>query len=165
MLLCDGIVRPLWHTDGLPINVGRAQHITPPHTRRQVLDRDRTCVHPTCESTTHLEVHHIHDWINGGHTNTCNLAALCPKEHDALHRGEFTITGNANIPGDLKFYDSRGRPIPNTGTPNPPNRPPPAPPPGKKYTHPTGERLDTRWLTFTEPPTPAASDNGTVPAC
>jgi hypothetical protein len=152
VLLCDGIVRPLWHTAGLPINVGRAHHITPPHTRRQVLDRDRTCVHPTCESTTHLEVHHIQDWIKDGHTNTDNLTALCPKEHDALHRGEFTMTGNANIAGNLKFYDARGRQIPNTGKPNAPNSPPPAPPPGKKYTHPTGERFDTRWLSFSEAP-------------
>jgi HNH endonuclease len=157
VLLCDGIVRPLWHTAGLPVNVGRAHRIVPPHTRRQVLDRDRTCVHPACEATTHLEVHHIHDWLKHGRTETSNLAALCPKEHDALHRGEFTMAGNPNIPGDLKFYDNRGRHIPNTGKPNPPNRPPPAPPPGKKYTHPTGERLDTRWLTFTEAPTPATA--------
>jgi hypothetical protein len=43
---------------------------------------------------------------------TNNLTALCPKEHDALHRGEFTMTGNANIAGNLKFYDARGRQIP-----------------------------------------------------
>ena len=156
-LLCDGIIRPLWHTAGLPINVGRTHYIVPPHTRRQVLDRDRTCVHPACESTTHLEVHHIQDWLDDGHTITPNLVALCPKEHDALHRGDFTMTGNPDIPGDLKFYDTRGRQIPNTGKPNPPNRPPPAPPPGKKYTHPTGERFDGRWLAFTEAPAPAVN--------
>ncbi|MEP7115271.1 MAG: DUF222 domain-containing protein [Ilumatobacteraceae bacterium] len=155
VLLCDGIVRPLWHTEGLPINVGRARYIVPPHTRRQVLDRDRTCVHPACESTTHLEVHHIQGWLQDGLTETKNLAALCPREHDALHRGEFTMAGNPDIPGDLTFYDSRGRPIPSSGKPNAPNGPPPAPPPGRKYAHPTGERFDTRWLQFSEAPTPA----------
>ncbi len=156
-ILCDGIVRPLWHTAGLPINVGKTMYIVPPHTRRQVLDRDRTCLRPGCNATTHLEVHHLHDWLKGGTTDTSNLGALCPSDHDALHRGEFTITGNPDIPGDLKFHDRYGRPIPGIAKPNPPNGPPPAPPPDKKYTHPTGERFDTRWLQFTEAPLEVAS--------
>jgi hypothetical protein len=150
VLMCDGVVQPLWHTNGKPINVGRAHYIVPKHTRRMVLDRDRTCTHPACDATTHLEVHHIKEWLQQGPTDMDNLTVLCPKEHDALHRGEFTMVGNPNIAGDLKFYDSRGRLILNAAKPNPPNGPPPAPPPGKKYNHPTGERFDTRWLQFTE---------------
>ena len=132
-LLCDGIVQPLWHTNGVPVNIGRAQHIVPAHTRRLILDRDRCCLRPGCNATTHLEVHHLVHWINGGTTDSCNLGGLCPSDHDALHRGEFTITGNADIPGDLKFYDRHGRLIPGVGTPQPPTGPPPKPPPGKKY--------------------------------
>ncbi|MEP7114902.1 MAG: DUF222 domain-containing protein [Ilumatobacteraceae bacterium] len=154
VLLCDGIVQPLWHTGGLPINVGRARYIVPPHTRRQVLDRDRTCLKPGCQASTHLEVHHIWDWLKGGPTQTNNLGALCDHHHDALHRGEFIMIGNPDIPGDLNFYDRNGRPIPNSGTPNRPTGPPPAPPPGKKYGHPTGERFDTRWFQLIEPPPP-----------
>jgi hypothetical protein len=115
-----------------------------------VLDRDRTCTHPACNAATHLEVHHIEDWRKGGSTNTANLAALCPREHDALHRGEFSMRGNPDVPGDLEFFDRHGRLIPGRGAPNPPDAPPPAPPPGKKYHHPTGERFDTRWLQFSE---------------
>jgi len=152
VLVCDGIVRPLWHTDGLPINVGRAIHIVPPHTRRAVLDRDRCCLRPGCNATTHLEVHHLHHWLHGGTTDTCNLGSLCPQDHDAHHRGEFTMTGNPNIPGDLKFFDRNGRLIPGVATPHLPNGPPPAPPPGKKYAHPTRERVDTRWFQLAEPP-------------
>jgi len=154
VLLCDGIVRPLWHTNGRPINVGRAVHIVPPHTRRAVLDRDRCCLRPGCHATTHLEVHHLMEWSKGGRTNTSNLGGLCPSDHDALHRGEFTITGNADIAGDLKFHDRHGRLIPGVAKPNPPTGPPPAPPPGKKYTHPTGERFESRWLQFTQAPVP-----------
>jgi Domain of unknown function (DUF222)/HNH endonuclease len=152
VLCCDGVVQPLWHTGGLPVNVGRARYIVPPHTRRCVLDRDRTCRHPSCSSTTFLEVHHIVDWLKGGRTDMCNLVALCPKHHDAYHRGEYRMSGNPDIPGQLRFYDARGRPIPNAAVANLPTGPPPAPPPGKRYAHPTGERFDTRWLNFTAAP-------------
>ena len=76
----------------------------------------------------------------------------CPSDHDAHHRGEFTITGNPDTPGDLKFYDRYGRQIPGIATPHPPTGPPPAPPPGKHYDHPTGERFDTKWFQLTEAP-------------
>jgi hypothetical protein len=144
----------LWHTNGLPVNIGRAQHIVPDRTRRLVLDRDRVCLRPGCNTATHLEVHHLHHWTKGGTTDTWNLGALCPRDHDAHHRGEFTITGNHDNPGDLKFFDRHGRQIPGVAKPTPPNTPPPAPPPCKKYLHPTGERFDTRWLQFTQAPVP-----------
>ncbi|HEY4608418.1 MAG TPA: DUF222 domain-containing protein, partial [Ilumatobacteraceae bacterium] len=73
VLLCDGVVRPLWLTEGKPINVGRTVYIVPPHTRRVVLDRDRTCRYPGCSATTHLEVHHIHPFVRGGRTDTKDL--------------------------------------------------------------------------------------------
>jgi hypothetical protein len=155
-LCCDGIVRPLWHTDGLPVNVGRAKYIVPTHTRNCVLDRDRTCRHPSCTCTTFLEVHHILEWLKNGGSDMDNLVALCGRHHHAYHRGQFRMTGNPNVPGQLRFYDVRGRPIPNAATPNPPTGPPPAPPPGKRYNHPTGERFDTRWLNFTDAPASAA---------
>ena len=79
------------------------------HTRRQILDRDRSCLRPGCNATTHLEVHHIQDWLDGGPTQTSNLGALCDHDHDALHRGEFTMVGNPDVPGDLQFFDRRGR--------------------------------------------------------
>ena len=99
---CD----PLWHTGGIPVNVGRAQYIVPAHTRRCILDRDRCCRHPSCNNTTHLEIHHIIEWLRGGMTDMNNLVALCGKHHHAYHRGEFTMAGNANIPGALRFYNA-----------------------------------------------------------
>jgi hypothetical protein len=117
----------------------------------RVLDRDRTCRYPGCHATTHLEVHHIEPFP-AGPTEMFNLAGLCPHDHDAHHRGEFTMHGNADIPGDLKFYDRHGRQIPDAGIPNPPT----GPPPGKRYHHPTGERFDSRWLQLSDQPTPVA---------
>jgi hypothetical protein len=146
LLCCDVVIRPLVHENGVPVNVGRARHIVPPHTRRLILDRDRTCRHPGCNARTFLDVHHIIEWIKGGSTDLENLCTLCPKHHAAYHRGEFSITGNANIPNGLRFYDARGRPIGPTGKPIWPNRPPPTP--AKAYIHPLGERLESRWLQF-----------------
>jgi hypothetical protein len=55
------------------------------------------------------------------------------------------MAGNANVPGDLRFYNARGQPIPNGAAPNPPTGLPPPMPTGKKYAHPTGETFDARW--------------------
>ena len=132
-------------TDCRSTSAGR--YIVPAHTRRAILDRDRTCRHPGCTAHTHLQIHHIIEWLQNGMTDTDNLAALCSKHHHAYHRGEFSMAGNPNIAGQLRFYDARGRPIPDTAIPNPPTGPPPQP--DIAYTHPTGERFETLWLNLT----------------
>jgi hypothetical protein len=58
-LTCEGILQPVWHTGGAPVNVGRAQRIVPARTRRLVEDRDRGCRYPGCAATAHVECHHI----------------------------------------------------------------------------------------------------------
>ncbi|MEO5899249.1 MAG: HNH endonuclease [Ilumatobacteraceae bacterium] len=166
-ITCDGSVRPLWSTAGLPVDLGRTQHVVPRRTRIVVEDRDRVCRHPTCTSNTHLQIHHITHWTKGGATDTNNLACLCSRHHHAHHRGEFTITGNADDVhdggdgvdsgdgggggGGLTFHDARGNVIRSCGVPNPPGERPP-PQPTSPYAHPTGERLELRWLSFTPPP-------------
>jgi hypothetical protein len=156
LVLCDGVVQPLWTTEGLPINVGRRRRIVPPATRIVVEDRDRVCRHPTCIVAEGLEVHHIVHW-NGpqnGETNTENLCCLCQRHHKAHHRGEFTITGNADDPGGLRFIDRSGKLIEPCGTPTPPGTAPP-PVPTEPYQHPTGERLQKQWIHFSPPPEPS----------
>ena len=139
-LTCDGHLVPLWHTDGTPVSVGRAQRVAPPHTRRVIADRDRGCRFPGCGATTHVEQHHIVHWAEGGPTDLPNLVSLCPFHHDAHHRGEYTFSGNANLPDGLSFVDGSGRSI-SPGSPRPPGRPPPTKLDGRRYRHPTGERL------------------------
>jgi hypothetical protein len=156
-LTCEGILQPVWHTQGAPVNVGRAQRIVPTRTRRLVQDRDRGCRFPGCATTTYLECHHLIHWADGGPTDTYNLACLCPFHHDGHHDGDFTIQGNADHPTGLTFTTKTGHPIrpgptfttptthpsnpapPTSNTPS--DRQPPARPPD-----PPGP---------TEPPTPA----------
>jgi hypothetical protein len=163
-LTCDGILQPVWHTQGAPVNVGRAQRIVPTRTRRLVEDRDRGCRFPGCPST-HVECHHLIHWVDGGPTDTWNLASICPFHHDAHHDGDFTIAGNADDPGGLTFTTRQGYsirpgptfttpidPPPPTTAPDSPDSPLPAPdPPRILYRGPTGESLDLGWITFSEP--------------
>jgi Domain of unknown function (DUF222)/HNH endonuclease len=164
-LTCDGTLQPVWHTQGAPVNVGRAQRIVPTRTRRLVEDRDRGCRFPGCAATTHVECHHLIHWADGGPTDTPNLAALCPFHHDAHHDGEFTISGNADDPDGLRFTSRGGFPIrPGPAFTTPTDTPsaqgssgasPPAGPPVTTYRGPSGDKLSLRWVTFDEPREPA----------
>jgi len=125
-LTCDGILQPVWHTQGAPVNVGRAQRIVPARTRRLVEDRDRGCRYPGCPATAYVECHHVTHWIDGGPTDTWNLASLCPFHHDSHHNRDYTITGNADHPNGLAYTTRHGNPItpgPTFTTPNPPGAP------------------------------------------
>lgn len=157
-LVCDGEVQPVWRTAGRPVSIGRASRVVPDHTRRQVLDRDRVCRTPGCTCRIGLEVHHVVQWTAGGPTDLGNLAALCADHHTRHHRGEFTIEGDADVPDGLVFRRRTGGVIQAHRPPAPPGGAvPPAPPPGHAYRHPTGERLDTSCVVFSEPARPTAA--------
>jgi hypothetical protein len=183
-LTCDGIVQPVWHTQGAPVNIGRAQRIVPTRTRRLVEDRDRGCRFPGCSATAHVECHHLIHWADGGTTDTCNLCCLCDFHHDTHHDGEFTIVGNADDPAGLAFTSKGGFPIRpgptfTTSARIPPALIPPAlisasdaslkgssaptspAPPGRTppitpYRGPSGDKLSLRWVTFDQPREPAS---------
>jgi hypothetical protein len=134
---CDASVRLIINRDGRATSVGRKHRSVPDHTRLAVETRDGgACVIPGCTATRGLEVHHLRHWEDGGPTDTHNLACVCGAHHRAIHRGEITISGNANIPGGLTVTNRWGRPF----TAQPP-KPPPTPPPTGTWRHPTGEHL------------------------
>jgi hypothetical protein len=92
--LTDGVLQPVWETDGRPVSVGRTMRILPPRSRRLIEDRDRGCRFPGCTATRFVEIHHLHDWARGGATDVDNQISLCPFHHDASDRGDFRITGD-----------------------------------------------------------------------
>ncbi|MDJ0767866.1 MAG: DUF222 domain-containing protein [Ilumatobacter sp.] len=143
-LLCDGVVQPVWEQEGLPTSVGRTQRIVPDRTRRVIERRDRGCRVPGCTATRFVEIHHIIHWLDGGPTDTWNLVSLCPKHHRLHHQGGLGIKGDADAEDGLLFTDDRGNVIERCGRPRPPTDPPEVP--AGRYLHPTGERLDMRWL-------------------
>ncbi|GAA1901695.1 HNH endonuclease signature motif containing protein [Lapillicoccus jejuensis] len=94
---CDGTAQAVHERDGVPISVGRALRIVPDRTRRLVEDRDRGCRYPGCSTTRHLEVHHLDHWADGGRTDLDRLVCLCPRHHDAHHRGEYRMSGDPTL--------------------------------------------------------------------
>lgn len=87
--MCDGQVRPVWTTGGLPVNVGRSQHIVSLHTRLLVENRDRMRRRPTCASTHGLEVHHVIPWAPADRWAQRHLESrqsVPPRSHRASSR-------------------------------------------------------------------------------
>lgn len=154
-MTCDVVLQPVWETDGAPVNVGRSQRTVPARLRRLLDDRDRGCRYPGCPAIGHTDKHHIIHWLHGGPTDTCNLLSLCPGHHDAHHRGEFTITGNADLPEDhpdaVRFHRTADRTPIAYRHPQPTS--PAAPlPAGTPYVGPTGERMYARNVEFIRRP-------------
>ncbi|MGK5115784.1 DUF222 domain-containing protein, partial [Geodermatophilus sp. CPCC 205506] len=88
-LACDAtLTRLVLDPDGLPLDVGRTARVVPPHLRRAVEHRDRSCVFTGCGAPTHwCDVHHLLEWINGGPTSLDNSALLCERHHTKVHHG------------------------------------------------------------------------------
>jgi hypothetical protein len=88
-LACDGsITRVVIGPEGQPLDLGRTKRVSPPHLRRAVEHRDRSCVFAGCEAPAHwCDVHHLLEWINGGETSLDNSALLCERHHSKVHHG------------------------------------------------------------------------------
>lgn len=148
-ITCDGLLTPVFHKDGLPISVGRIQHIVPTRTRKIVLLRDGGCAVPGCGATRHLDIHHITHWSNGGSSDTPNLIALCGHHHRMHHHGRLDITGDADA-ASVVFRNEHGTNLANDGPrPTPPSGPPPEP--AGDYAPPLCERLDMNYVCFIHP--------------
>ncbi|NYJ73978.1 HNH endonuclease signature motif containing protein [Allobranchiibius huperziae] len=140
---CDGLVQPVWETEGSPVNVGRAQRIVPRRTRRLVEDRDGGCRHPGCFATHHVECHHVTHWADGGDTDLNGLISLCPYHHDRHHCGDFAIEPVQGRPGRFRFLDRGGVPLgPVPGIPPDPGIEAGAAP----YRGASGEALHPDWV-------------------
>jgi len=170
-LTCDGALRPLWVTEGHPVNVGRALRIVPDRTRRLVEDRDRGCRFPGCASTAFVQIHHVIHWVDLGPTDTPNLVSLCPHHHDRHHAGDFDIRGDADLPDGLTFTNRRGHPIRPAPAYRPPAKdhaPDPGSPPDCSSADPTSPPDSARSADPGSPPRPgdngAASGHAGVPS-
>jgi hypothetical protein len=88
-LACDAtITRLTLGPDGLPMDVGRTARVVPPHLRKAVEHRDRSCVFAGCGAPSHwCDVHHLLEWINDGETSLENSALLCERHHTKVHHG------------------------------------------------------------------------------
>ena len=150
-LLCDATCEVWFQREGKVIGSGRATRTIGRRLRRALEHRDRCCVVPGCGATRGLHAHHIRHWEDGGATDLSNLVLVCPYHHRAHHRGELTITGNAD---NLTVTDSDGDLLHGGSLARPPTTPPPAVPP---YPGPTGERAHWWWYQPFQPPPPTTN--------
>lgn len=151
---CDGVLKPVWETEGVPVSVGRSQRIVPERTRKLIEDRDGGCRYPGCSTTAFLENHHLIHWSNGGVTDFDSLISLCPSHHKQHHAGIFTIEGDPGLDKELRFYNRHGRRIARY-VPEEPPPPPDRPPPIREGIR--GESYDSLSVEFGQPPEPVAS--------
>lgn len=144
--ISDGVVQPVWETQGRPVSVGRAMRILPQRSRRLIQDRDRGCRFPGCTASRFVEIHHLHDWADGGPTDDDNPVSLCPFHHDAVGRGDYHLAGDPTRLDGLVVSTRHGLPV-RPPTPAelaaPPGGDPPAAPGTAAYQPPTGE--PARW--------------------
>ena len=103
-------------TDGVPLSLGRRRRLWSIHQRRAVTVRDHgRCRWPGC-GRTHVDIHHLLAWEDGGRTDIDNGLTACPRHHTMLHEGYFT-TGS--VTSELTFYQPNGRPIGTSAVPSP----------------------------------------------
>jgi hypothetical protein len=151
---CDATLRLLLEGDAGPVALGRRCRTVPTTQRRIIEARDRGCRVPGCAATRWLHVHHLVHWEDGGPTDPSNLLCLCPAHHRAHHRGELTIEGDPTAADGLVVTDPRsGRVLTGLAGPSPPTGPPAEEAqrlgvPEPDWRHPSGERLDRRWVMF-----------------
>jgi hypothetical protein len=76
----------------MPLSVGRATRIIPPHIRTALRLRDQGCRFPGCDRPPGwTDGHHIIHWPDGGPTELDNLVSLCRPHHRRVHEQGWRI--------------------------------------------------------------------------
>jgi hypothetical protein len=106
---CDATVALAVDDDeGRTMYEGRSRRDPSGPQRREVRRRDRHCRFPGCANVTFTNTHHIKRWKpDRGPTDLNNLCLLCVHHHHLVHRGDWTMSGNANE--ELTFVGPSGR--------------------------------------------------------
>jgi Domain of unknown function (DUF222)/HNH endonuclease len=102
----------------LPLDIGAATEVIPPHLRRAVVLRDKHCAFAGCaRPPAACHVHHIIPRSQGGTTSLANCILLCPFHHlIVIHRWHWTIrlhpdgTTTATSPDQAKTLHSHSPP-------------------------------------------------------
>jgi hypothetical protein len=113
-LACDGSLVRIVERDGKPLSVGRKTRTIPPALRRALRSRDGGCAFPGCDSTRHVDAHHIEHWADGGRTDIGNLVQLCRFHHRLLHEGGYLVRRRGDA---FAFFTPKGQVLPQVPRP------------------------------------------------
>ena len=109
-----------WHImdgKGLTLNMGRQQRFaTDAQVTALLAQWEYQCAMPGCNHSRFMEIHHIHEWVDGGSTDIDNLIPLCSSCHSKVSHGLAHIANNS---GYIEFrfldgsrYVAEGRSLP-----------------------------------------------------
>ena len=147
-LLCDANLRPVGNATAFRSASGAANARFP--TARAASSSiairaaaSRAAVSATSRSTTSCT------GVTAARPKPGISISLCRNHHKRHHLGHLLITGNADTADGVQFSDALGRELAIHPHPRPPDAPPPAPP--VPYRHPSGERLQPRWIDWAHP--------------
>jgi hypothetical protein len=84
----------------IPLAVGRTARTATPAQRRALAVRDKGCVIPGCGVPAEIcQVHHLHEWADGGPTDLANEVLLCWAHHRQVELNLWRIEPRAPGPG------------------------------------------------------------------
>ncbi|WP_410791708.1 DUF222 domain-containing protein [Kribbella sp. C-35] len=97
-LACDaGIIPLVLGSNSEPLDVGAEHRFVTRAIRHALNARDKGCI--ACGAPPGIsEAHHITHWADGGPTSLDNLALLCKRDHNNVHRGQLTVSMNNGHP-------------------------------------------------------------------
>ncbi len=130
-MACDAAILPIvLGSNSQPLDVGTEQRFATGPIRRALINRDKGCI--ICKAPPpHCHAHHIVHWADGGPTSIDNLALFCGHDHDAVHKGVYTVTiinGTVHVTrptwADPSPTPPRRLPKPTTAEPTTPTGPP-----------------------------------------
>ena len=92
-LLCDAVTQTVTLDDaGVPINVGRRHRTATANQWTAIRAVHHSCAWHLCDRPlSWCQIHHIHEWENGGSTDLHNLVPLCTDHHHRVHEGGWSL--------------------------------------------------------------------------
>ncbi len=82
----------LFDTDGQPLHLARGARLASAAQRLALYARDRGCTRPGCDMPAQwTQVHHLHEWQYGGHTDVNTMCLVCPFDHRLITEEGFSV--------------------------------------------------------------------------
>jgi uncharacterized protein DUF222 len=98
-LACNAAIVPaVLGGDSVCLDLGRTRRLHSRHQRIALGLTQHGCVWPDCDRPpAWTEIHHLHPWSTGGHTDL-HAAMLCPRHHHLAHQDWQIRMGPDHIP-------------------------------------------------------------------
>jgi hypothetical protein len=118
-IACDAQIVPVIFNDaGGILAYGRTRRLASTGQRLALIARDGGCAFPGCtRPAPWTEVHHIHEWLDGGDTDIDNMCLLCRFHHREFAKRGWQVTmSDDGVPEWIPppFIDPDRKPVRNT---------------------------------------------------